>query len=225
MPMAKILVVEDDKYLALTINDCLSNAHHVVELAEDGVTARTLLSVSAYDLIVMDWNLPDMTGLEICREVRMSGSKTPVLFLTVKSNLTEKETAFDAGTDDYLTKPFHMRELAMRVKALLRRPPVLNQEKLTIKDLILDVGNHTVLKNGNVLKMFPKDFALLEFLMRHPRRLFTANELLESVWRSDSAASVDTVRQSLMRIRKQLGEGEQTVTITNIHGVGYRLDS
>ena len=221
--MAKILVVEDNPDISAVVEDSLSLEHHTVEVAQNGVTGRDLLAVSNYDLIILDWVLPDMTGIDICANYRAAGGDTPILFLTGKSTIVEKEVAFNAGSDDYLTKPFHVRELLARVRALLRRPKVMQEEVLKVRDITLNPKLHTVTKGGVALKMFPKDFALLEFFMRHPNQIYSAEKLLDSVWASDASASPDTVRQCLMRLRRQLSDKDDPL-IKNIHGVGYKLD-
>lgn len=221
--MAKILIVEDNRDISAVVEDSLSMEHHTVEVAQDGHTGRALLRVSNYDLIILDWVLPDMTGLEICSSYRANGGETPILFLTGKSAIVEKEIAFNAGSDDYLTKPFHVRELLARVRALLRRPKVIQEELLQFRDITLDPKLHKVSKNGKEFKLFPKDFALLEFFMRHPNQIFSAEKLLDSVWPSDASASPDTVRQCLMRLRRQLSDKDDLL-IKNVHGVGYKLE-
>ena len=222
--MAKILVVEDNHDIATVLEDALSMEHHSVEVASDGITGGDLMKMSNYDLVILDWNLPQKSGVAICNEHRMSGDTTPVMFLSANSSIADKEKAFSAGSDDYLTKPFHIREFMLRVRALLRRPKVLNDKMLTARDIVLDPEKHQVTKAGVPVKLYPRDFALLEFLMRHPNEIVSAQKLLDSVWRSDSSASVDTVRQCLMRLRRSLSDEHDKALITNIHGVGYRLE-
>lgn len=222
--MAKVLIVEDDKDLAATAAEALQGANHTVEHAHFGQLAVDLLEVAKFDLIILDWDLPDITGLELCRSYRGRGGKAPILFLTGKSSLFDKELAFDSGSDDYLTKPFQMRELLMRVRALLRRPPELKNDVLSARDIELDTARHAVFKAGEPVKLYPKDFAVLEFLLRHPNSVFSAEEILKHVWSSDSNGSVDVVRQCLMRLRKTFDYGADNALIKNVHGVGYRLD-
>jgi OmpR-family two-component system manganese-sensing response regulator len=223
--MAKILVVEDDKDLTAMVSDLLVFDKHIVEVAHTGLDGRDCLKMSKYDLIILDWDLPEVSGLELLKEFRANGGTTPVIFLTGKTTIVDKETGLDAGSDDYLTKPFHMKELSARVRSLLRRPPVYHDRVLRVRDIELDPNQHTVSKNGAEIKLFPKEFALLEFLMKHPNQIFSAESLLDHVWRSDSSASVDTVRQSLTRLRQGLDDSKTEPLIRTIYGVGYRLES
>lgn len=222
--MAKILLVEDNPDIANVVGDALSMENHTVDIAVDGITGRELLKESNYDLVILDWLLPMKSGVEICSEHRQTGDTTPIMILSEKNHIEEKEEAFLSGTDDYLTKPFHIRELVVRVKALLRRPKALNDDVLRAKDIVLEPRRNRVTKRGVPVKLYPRDFALLEFLMRHPNQLFSAKKLLDCVWRSDSSASVDTVRQCLMRLRQTFSDKDGNVLIRNIHGVGYRLE-
>ena len=223
--MAKILIVEDNSDVATIIEDSLSLGDHSIDVANDGSTGKELLSTRDYDLVVLDWVLPEKSGLDLCREHRQSGDTTPIMMLSAKSHIDEKEKAFEAGADDYMTKPFHVQEFMARVRALLRRPKALNGGLLSIGEIVLDCKNHKVTRGGEPIKLYPRDFALLEFLMRHPNQIFAAKTLLDCVWRSDSAASVDTVRQCLMRLRNSLKDESGDVPIRNIHGVGYRLEN
>lgn len=222
--MAKVLIVEDDPDLAATTVDALKSMNHTVESAAEGEAASELLRSSKYDLIILDWELPNITGLELCRIYRTRGGVAPILFLTGKSSIFDKELAFESGSDDYLTKPFHIRELMARVQALLRRPAELKKDVLTARDIELDSMRHEVRKAGKAVKLYPKDFAILEFLMRHPSQVFSSEDLLERIWPSDSNGSVDVVRQCLMRLRKTFDYGQENALIKNLHGVGYRLD-
>jgi DNA-binding response OmpR family regulator len=171
--------------------------------------------------------LPKVTGVEILREYRTSAGKCPVLMLTAKSELDDKETALDLGADDYLTKPFHTRELLARVRALLRRSHSLTQTILRAGDVELDPASCTVTKFGKELHLRPKVYSLLEFLMRHQGQVFTAEALLERVWLDDSTASVDTVRTHIKLLRRSMGplggEDSDQSMIRNIRNRGYML--
>lgn len=221
--MAKILVVEDDKDLTVMVSDLLCFEKHTVEVVHNGLDARENMRMSEYDLIILDWDLPELSGIELLRDYRGHGGTSPVLFLTGKSNIAEKEVGLDSGADDYLTKPFHMKELAVRVRALLRRPQSYVSEVLRAGKLELYPRDHKVFRDGKELKVYPKEFALLEFLMRHPNQIFSADALLNHVWRSDATASIDTVRQSLTRLRQAI-EDKKEPLIKTIYGVGYKLE-
>ncbi|MBK9142412.1 MAG: response regulator transcription factor [Candidatus Melainabacteria bacterium] len=225
--MAKVLVVEDDEDFAMTLVDGLSGERHTVEHVLDGDEAVDLLKVAEFDVIVLDWQLPSMSGIEVIRSYRASGGKTPIIMLTGKGEIRDKETGLDTGADDYLTKPFDLRELSARIRALLRRRSVETSNTLRVGDLELDPTRHRLSRSGKELHLPPRDFALLEFFLRHPGEVFSAEALLARVWHTDSEASSEGLRASIRRIRKVVDEGDDLSTsiIENISRVGYRLRS
>ncbi|MBX9669923.1 MAG: response regulator transcription factor [Candidatus Obscuribacterales bacterium] len=223
--MAKVLLVEDELDLASLINNWLAREHHLVEVAHDGATALHKLKVAKYDVIILDVMLPGMNGFEVCRQYRQSRGATPILFLTAKSSLQDKELGFLAGADDYLTKPFHLKELEYRVKALLRRGSVAGSNTFQIGDVLVDSDQHKVLKDGVEVHLLPKEFRLLEFFVRHPQRVFSPEELLENVWESETSAHNDSVRGHITRLRKKLDTPGQPSIIATVYGVGYKLQS
>jgi len=223
--MAKILVVEDDDDFAMTLVDGLTLERHTVERAADGAECVELLRLAEYDVIVLDWNLPGMQGIDVLRTFRAGGGKTPILMLTGKGTVQDKEQGLDTGADDYLTKPFDMRELVARVRALLRRREVVSSNTLQARDIVLDPVKHRVTKGGASVHLLPRDFALLEFFMRHPDEVFPADTLLARVWQFESEASAEGLRAAIRRIRKAL-DGDEDLSnsiIENISRVGYRL--
>jgi two-component system, OmpR family, manganese sensing response regulator len=224
--MAKIFLVEDDLEISENVRDWLQNCdNHIVELAENGRDALEHLRFYSYDLIILDWDLPALTGLDLCQEFRKRGGNTPILFLTGKREMINKEAGFDAGADDYLTKPFNVRELGLRVRALLRRPPsVFKGTVLEARHLQLDPGAALVTANGESVKLNAKEYALLEFFMRHPGQLFSAEALLDRVWKSSSESTTEAITTCIKRLRKKLDvEGEPSI-ITTLHGQGYRFE-
>lgn len=224
--MAKIFLVEDDPEIVENVRDWLQECEkHIVETAVNGRDGLEHLRFYNYDLIILDWELPSMSGLEICTEYRKRGGNTPVLFLTGKREVMNKEAGFDAGADDYLTKPFHVRELAARVRALLRRPPsVYKGSVLQCRHMELDPASAGVTSNGVAVKLNAKEYALLEFLMRHPGQLFSAEALLDRVWKSSSDATTEAITTCIKRLRKKLDVEGQPSIITTLHGLGYRLE-
>lgn len=221
--MARILVVEDEADLSKLIADWLKRDHHLIEQVYDGKSALQQMTGTSFDVVVLDWMLPEMQGIEVCKRYRQSGGNAAIIMLTAKQSLDDKAEGFEAGADDYLTKPFQLKELAMRVKALLRRSNSEHHTKLTIRDIEVDIENHKVLKNGKEVHLLPKEFRLLEFLLRHPQRVFSADEILDSVWEMDTSAHHDTVRGHVTRLRKKLdSDGDQSIIVT-VHGVGYKL--
>jgi DNA-binding response OmpR family regulator len=222
--MAKILLVEDDMSLSDMIRDWLKFERHIGEAAYNGDDALNLLSSVTYDLIILDWDLPGLSGIEVCKLFRERGGNTPILMLTGKSSIDEKVVGFNSGTDDYLTKPFETRELAARVRALLRRSPVRIADIIKAGNLELNTQDHRVLQNGVVLNLAPREYALLEFFMKHPKEVFSPEALLARVWQSDSEASRDTVRVCITRLRQKLGEDPKTPNIRSVFSVGYTFE-
>jgi DNA-binding response OmpR family regulator len=221
--MAKILVVEDDESLSRMVSEWLTGEHHSVECSFDGADALEKLQFYEFDLIILDLNLPSMGGIKILREFRASGKTTPVLILTGQDKIEDKEVGLDSGADDYLTKPFHMKELSARVRAVLRRPSSYSGDKLSSRGLELDPGTHTVKVNGNDISLLPKEFQLLEFLMRHPDQVFSADALLNRVWSSASDSSIDALTTCVKRLRKKIDVDGSPSFIKTVHGVGYKL--
>lgn len=221
--MAKILLVEDDKDLAVMVVEWLTHEHHSVESAYDGRDGLEKVSIGEYDIIVLDWQLPLMSGLDICKRFREQGGSTPIIMLTGKGTVSEKETGLDSGADDYLTKPFNMKELSARIRALLRRSSKLVSNILQVGDLVVDPGKYKVTKSGVEINLLPREFALLEFLMRHPDEVFSGEALLQRVWQSDSEATSEAIRTCIKRLRQKLDGDDDNSIIQTIPRVGYRL--
>jgi DNA-binding response OmpR family regulator len=224
--MAKILIAEDDPHLSALIRNLVMGERHVAECVNNGSDALGMLMMYKYDLVVLDWMMPGMTGNSVCRNYRDKGGAAPILMLTAKSSIEEKETGLDAGADDYLTKPFDARELLARIRALLRRPQAVTASNgLAIGDLALDTKACKLFKAGIELKLLPKEFNLLELFMRYPNQVFSPEALLQRVWTADSAASSDTVRTYIKTLRKKIDSPGTASTIRTVHGVGYCLDT
>lgn len=221
--MAKILLVEDDKKLADTVQVLLEMDQHKVEVAFDGLQAEDRLAAFDYDLLILDWDLPAKSGVEVCREFRDRGGSTPVLMLTGKQLIDNKEEGFNAGADDYLTKPYHPRELVARVKALLRRQPVISSDVLTWRDIQLDSTARKVMKNGEDVAMQPMEFTLLSFFLKHPGQVFTTEALLKRCWDDSDEVSFDSIYTCIRRIRRKMDREGVPSVIRTVHGVGYSL--
>ncbi len=221
--MAKVLIVEDDSNLADSVIEYLRAENHVVEAVTGGEDARHYLSVSSYDVIVLDLGLPDLDGLEVLKHYRSKGGSGRVLILTGRGKLEEKEAGLDAGADDYLTKPFHVKELAARVRALLRRSTEVSDDVLRAGNLELNTKNFKFLKDGVEVTMTRREFSLLEFFMRHPDEVFSADALIARVWQSESEASSDTIKVYVNRLRGKFGK-DSSVAIKTVYGVGYKLE-
>ena len=223
--MAKILVVDDDTELSTIIAGFLTQRNYIVETVADGRSALDVLAVSGYDVIVLDLELPYVNGIDVCAQLRASNNTTPIIMLTGKSSLGEKLTGLDCGADDYLTKPFSLKELAVRIKALIRRSNASYASVLKHSDLELDPMTHTLTKAGKPVHLMPIDFALLEFFMSHPNQVFSNDTLLARVWTSDTEATDDAIRSAVRRLRQKLDDGQDEASsiIENHRRIGYQF--
>lgn len=223
--MSKILLIEDDPDVAREVATALRGDSYLVDVAASGRDASAYFAAASYDLVILDWGLPDTTGVDICREIRGSASSAvPVLFLTGHANIADKQAGFNSGADDYLTKPFHIVELMARVKALLRRPQVMRTRELEIRKVRLNSQTREVFKDSSKIDLLPKEFALLEFFMSHPNQIFSTDQVLRRVWPTDDDSSPETLRVTLMRLRRKLAFPEDSPLIVTLRGIGYRLD-
>lgn len=222
--MPKILIIEDDAGLNRMIREWLTFERNEVDYAENGREGLEKLQSYEYDCIVLDWELPEISGLEILQKFRSQGRGTPVLMLTGKSTINEKEQGFESGADDYLTKPFHMKELSARLRALMRRVHINVSNVVEAKGIRLDSASFRVKRGEEDIQLLPKEFALLEFLMRHADQVFSAETLLNRVWSSDSDATIDAITTCIKRIRKKIDREGHPSVIKTVHGVGYKFD-
>ncbi len=221
--MAKVLVVEDDRSLSIELRQWLEVEGYLVETAYDGQEALTHLMAYHYDVIVLDWDLPGLSGLDLLRDLRRRRDITPVLMLTGKVCLNEKEAGLDCGADDYLTKPFQFRELLARLRSILRRASALSENLLRVGNLTVDTGAKRVTAGDNEIRLQPKEFALLEFFLRHPNQPFNGDALLSRIWSADSDASMNTVKTYVYTLRKKLVAAGHSSLIQTAHGHGYKL--
>lgn len=221
--MAKILIVEDDVETCALMSDWLTTMeHHTVETLDDGEKAMLALRMGQFDVVVLDWQLPGVSGQEVCREFRKRGGNTPILMLTARETINDKELSYKNGVDDYLTKPFHLKELSMRVMALLKRPQVY-ASVLKAGAIILELDSRSVKKSEREISLTPKEFAVLEFLLRHKRKVFTAQKLLEHVWESDASSGTEALRQCIKRLREKIDDEGQPSIIENVARKGYTI--
>ncbi len=223
--VAKILLVEDDIDLGERIVQWLKHDHHTVEMISDGRQASDYLAQLKYDLIVLDWGLPNKDGIDVLSDFRNSGGSTPVLLLTGKGAISEKERGLDAGADDYLTKPFDIKELSARIRALLRRVPQFTTDSIAIGPVELNVGAHTISVSGKEIQFAPREFAMLEFFMKRPGQVVSTETLLERVWSSESTASSETIYTCVRAVRKKLKEAGADDFIRTVHGIGYKIEN
>jgi DNA-binding response OmpR family regulator len=221
--MTKILIVEDDEALAEGLGAWLEGENYLVEVVNCGSEGRHRVWLYNYDVVILDWCLPGVSGLEICRELRGRGDLTPVLMITGKDSISEKEAGLDSGADDYVTKPFDAREVLARVRAILRRAGAQSSNVYRVADLMLDSATHEVRRGDVAVSLLPKEFAILEFLMRHINRVYSAKALLNRIWPSDSEVSEEAVRTAVMRLRRKIDFQGAAPLICTVYGVGYKI--
>lgn len=222
--MAKILLVDDDLELTESLAQWLVAENHQVEACNNGEAALELIGYSSFDLIILDWTMPGTSGLDVCKRYRNAGGETPILFLTGKTDVEDRAFGLDSGADDYLTKPFDLRELSARVRALLRRFKSLEVGTLKFADLELDSKSRKLFRQGEEVKLPPREFALLEFLMRNKNEVFSSEQLARHVWSSETFATDQTVRTCVKRLRDYVNKDAQSSYIVNLHGHGYGLN-
>ncbi len=220
--MAKILYVEDDTDLAERITQWLSEVEkHLVEHVDTGGAALERMEYFKYELIILDVGLPDKSGIDVLKEFRKKGGVTPVLVLTGQDKVDQKIQGLDAGADDYLTKPFHVQELTARLRSLLRRPREFTGDQITVGAVEIDTGSRSVTVNGQAVTLKPREFVLLEFLMRHQNKVISPDEILQNVWSSDSDATSETIYTHVKNLRKKLASHGAETFIRTVHGAGY----
>jgi DNA-binding response OmpR family regulator len=217
----KLLVVEDDRTVGQFIRRGLEEAQYHADLVVDGMEALRLISGGLYDLVILDLRLPGMTGLEVLRTLRDRGNTTPVLVLTAQDAVGQKVEALRAGADDYVTKPFSFEEVLARVEALSRRPKQLTSSTLRVADLELDQGSREVHRAGQPIELTPKEYAVLEYLMRHPGRVMSRTLITEYAWDYHFDPGTNIVDVVINRLRKKLDAGHERKLLHTVRGVGY----
>jgi DNA-binding response OmpR family regulator len=219
-----VLVVEDESRLTKLIKRALEQERHVVDVAYDGATAYSMATDTTYDLIVLDVMLPEMDGLEVCRELRREGVDSRILMLTAKGTTEDRVSGLDAGADDYLVKPFSFAELLARIRALSRREvqPEIEQE-LSVGDLVLDLGRHEARRGGKSIELTAKEFSLLEYMMRNNGRVLTRSQILDHVWGYDFESMTNVVDIYVHYLRNKIDKGFGRPLIRTVRGVGYGL--
>lgn len=221
--MPKILLIEDDLLAAETLREALIREVYVVDIAHDGPTGLEFLRSADYDLAVIDWQLPGLDGVEVCRRYRQEGGQTPIIMLTAKSSVDDKEYGFDAGADDYQTKPYEIRELRARIKSLLRRPMNFTGDVVALGRLTVDRRNCVVKLDDRVIQFHPTEFSLLDFFIKHPNQILSPETLLQRVWSTDKEASLQAVYACIKRVRQKIDPTNREALIKTVHGLGYRL--
>jgi two-component system phosphate regulon response regulator PhoB len=221
-----ILVVEDEAALATLLRYNLERAGYRVAEAADGPEALTRIAEDPPDLVLLDWMLPALSGIEVCRRIRRrpGGSLMPVIMLTARAEDADAVRALDTGADDYITKPFGVEALLARIRALLRRANPAEAGALEFGDIAMDLAAHRVRRAGRQVQLGPTEFRLLEHLLRHPRRVFPREALLDAVWGRDIHVEARTVDVHIRRLRVALAAPGETDPIRTVRGAGYALD-
>ncbi len=221
-----ILVVEDERKLAALLRRVLVEERHTVDLAYDGPAGLDLALSDTYDALILDLMLPGLDGIEICRQVRAERIATPILMLTARKTVEDRVKGLKMGADDYLVKPFAMEELLARVDALLRRRDraLEDNTELRVGELTLNLVRHEARRAGRVIELTSKEFALLEFLMRHPRQVLTRTQIIDHVWRYDSDASSKIVDIYIHYLRDKVDQGFPQALIKTVRSIGYKIE-
>jgi two-component system, OmpR family, response regulator len=220
--MATILIAEDDENLQLLISRRLM-AQYAVVCARDGKEALDMLRDRHIDLLIADIMMPRLDGFELVQNLRHQGLSTPVLMLTANQSFDAKRIGFSSGTDDYMTKPVNCEELLWRIQALLRRARIFSSNKIEIGGAVLDSTTYTIAKGDRSLELPRKEFDLLFKLLSYPGRIFTKNQLLDSIWGSSSESSEDTVKTHISRLRNKLKDFDE-FSIVAVKGIGYKAE-
>jgi DNA-binding response OmpR family regulator len=219
-----LLVVEDDRSLADLLRRGLTQERHVVDVAHDGDEGLERAESGAYDALILDVMLPGLDGLELARRLRAEHLSVPILMLTARDALHDRLRGFDAGADDYLPKPFAFEELLARLRAITRRAGLAPEDdRLVVGDLALDRRAHEVTRAGRPIDLSPKEYALLEYLMRHPGQVLSRTLILERVWDYGFDSFANVVDATIRRLRKAVDEGFDTPLIHTVRGVGYKI--
>ncbi len=216
-----MLVVEDDRTVGQYLRRGLEEAQYHADLVTDGLEALRLASGELYDVVVLDLRLPGMSGLEVLRTLRDRGNPTPILILTAQDDVGQKVEALRAGADDYVTKPFSFEEVLARVEALSRRPKQMSSTRLRVGDLELDRNTHEVRRAGKDIELTPKEYAVLEYLMRHSPRVMSRTLITEYAWDYHFDPGTNIVDVVINRLRKKLDSGQEKKLLHTVRGVGY----
>lgn len=234
----RILLVDDEIEMAEAVARVLMREGYTVERAHEGVAGQSMALTQGFDLFILDWMLPGVTGLEICRSLRLAGKMTPVLFLTAKDTLDDRVNGLDAGADDYLVKPFELRELLARVRALLRRPGQISTSlsetsllseafkgSLRVEDLELQMVNQIAIRSGQTIDLSEKETQLLAYLMQFPHQLLTHDRLCQHLWQGSDIPPSNVLAAQIRLLRRKIERPGSNELIHTVYGKGYRFGS
>jgi DNA-binding response OmpR family regulator len=220
----RVLVVEDEQRLARLLRRMLEEERYTVDEAHDGIDGEELAKAGEYDAIVLDVMLPGRSGTAVCQNLRRSRVGTPILMLTARDTIEDRVNGLDAGADDYLVKPFAFAELLARLRALTRRRNAdLHAPRLEVDDLVMDVVRHEVRRGNRLIELTPREYALLEYFLRHPDQVLTRTQILSSVWRYDAYLSSNAVDTYVHYLRDKIDRCHERKLLHTVRGVGYVL--
>ena len=219
----KILLVEDDARIAKPLAEDLRHQYHVVDIADDGLKGWEYAQSAEYQIILLDLMLPRLDGITLCKRLRNYNFSALILMLTARDTTTDKVIGLDAGADDYLVKPFELEELAARIRALSRRSTETKQLILSHEKLQLDPGTCQVNYGGQPLSLTPKEYMILECLLRNPNQVLTRSALLDKLWEFDKISGEETIKTHITNLRKKLRVAGSSEFIETVYGIGYRL--
>jgi len=219
----RILVVEDDIGISRFIHQGLNEAGYAVDVAHDGQEGVDYAIAADYDAIVLDVLLPELDGLSVLKDLRQRGLQTPVLLLTALDTVQDRVLGLDAGADDYLIKPFDFTELLARLRALLRRPPLQSDSVLQVGDLEMDTVQRLVRRGDRLIELSPREFSLLEYLMRHPNQVLSRTQIAQHVWSFDFYGDFKVIDVYIGYLRRKIDRNKPASLIQTVRGVGYRI--
>ena len=223
--MMQILLVDDETELTTPLSRVLTAEGYQVDVANNGVKGEELAAKNGYHLLILDWLMPEKSGLQLCQTLRSRGDQTPVLFLTAKDTVDDRVQGLDVGADDYIVKPFELREFLARVRALLRRSAEDNAvtSRLNYSDLELDIENQLAYRRGRVIELSERETQLLSYLMHYPEQLLTHQQIYQHLWREDSSPSSNVLAALVRLLRRKIEAPGETTLIHTVYGKGYRL--
>lgn len=221
----RILFVEDDPEQLEPLSTALSHVGHLVDGVQEGETAQWLMQEKTYDLLILDWMLPKVSGLELCSQYRQRGKSTPILLLTAKDTTADKVMGLDAGADDYLIKPVDVMELLARVRALGRRSPQWLGDQLHLQDLVLDLPSMTLRRGDRAILLSTREYQFLEFFLRHAGQVISREQLELNLWEWDNQPESNAVSTQIRRLRLRLQDLGCADWLETIYGMGYRLQA
>ena len=224
----RVLIVEDEKALAEILEYNFKKEGYTVDTALDGEIALDKIIFKAPDLVILDWMLPKLSGIELCRKIRSNKNvkNIPIIMLTARGEEKDRLKGLEMGADDYVTKPFSINELLARAKAVLKRiRPIFAEKEVTFEDIKINIGTHKVFRNSKEIKLGPTEFNLLRFFMENISRVFSRQQLLNHVWKHDALVEPRTVDVHVRRLRKSLNAGNQKDFIRTVRSAGYSFGS